>query len=103
MQLFRPKPAFEVDIPSLEASYKALQFRLHPDRFATRPSEEQKYAASQSALVSHAYKTLRSPLKRAEYLVRTSLLIFVSSGKPCISFIVERKDIGLCQLIVECP
>eukprot|EP00803_Ostreobium_quekettii_P002443 evm.model.scf_754.6 EVM.evm.TU.scf_754.6 scf_754:54352-58915(+) len=66
----RKEVTFQVDVSALETSYKKLQMLLHPDRFSNRSSKEQEHAGSQSALIGHGYKTLKSPLKRAEYLLQ---------------------------------
>jgi molecular chaperone HscB len=43
---------------------------LHPDRFARAPREVQQQALGESALLNDAYRTLRHPVMRAEYVLR---------------------------------
>ncbi|KAK9829232.1 hypothetical protein WJX72_004652 [[Myrmecia] bisecta] len=64
-----PEPTFDVDVGDLEKTYKSLQRQLHPDKFATQREEEKEYSAQQSALVNQAYNILRSPLRRAHYVL----------------------------------
>lgn len=58
---------FDIEESELEASYKALQRLLHPDKHASSGEEGIALAASHSARVNEAVAILRSPLKRAAY------------------------------------
>ncbi|QRV90979.1 iron-sulfur cluster co-chaperone protein HscB, mitochondrial [Ceratobasidium sp. AG-Ba] len=42
---------------------------MHPDAWSSKPEKEKAAAAEYSSLLNKAYETLRSPLKRAEYLL----------------------------------
>jgi molecular chaperone HscB len=59
-----------VDTAALEKSYYALSRRLHPDRFAARPAEEQAAALAESSRLNDAYRTLKDPIARTEYLLK---------------------------------
>ena len=43
--------------------------RLHPDRFASRPSAEQETALAASSQLNDAYRTLKDPILRTQYLL----------------------------------
>ena len=58
-----------VPLPELEKSFYAQSRRLHPDRFAARPAEEQAEALARSSALNDAYRTLRDPIARTEYLL----------------------------------
>ncbi len=60
---------FALDGAKLESCYLALQRRLHPDRFASRGARERELSMQQATSLNDAYQTLRSPLRRAEYLL----------------------------------
>ena len=64
------EPTFRVDAKALEAAYRAAQFALHPDRFASASAQERGVSEAVSSLVNAAYSTLRDPLARARYLLR---------------------------------
>jgi hypothetical protein len=66
------EPAFDLDLSRLEQQYKALQRRLHPDKFATGSPQEQEYAAQQATAINQAYDVLKRPLRRASYIVSHS-------------------------------
>lgn len=58
-----------LDTADLERSFYAQSRRLHPDRFAARPAEEQEEALRRSSTLNDAYRTLRDPIARTEYLL----------------------------------
>lgn len=54
----------------LTRRFHELSRIYHPDRWATRGSATQTVALDSSALVNDAYRTLKDPFTRAEYLLR---------------------------------
>lgn len=61
---------FDVDGTELERRYFELQRKLHPDKFASRGAKEREYSLQHTANLNEAHKVLRSPLLRAEHLLR---------------------------------
>lgn len=59
-----------IDTAALQTTFYELSRRWHPDYQQSAPPEEQARALEQSALVNAAYRALRDPLARIEYLVR---------------------------------
>jgi molecular chaperone HscB len=59
-----------VDLPALEKEFYELSRRLHPDLFARADSRERQWSLEQSSLLNDAYRTLKEPIKRTEYLLR---------------------------------
>src|SRR6266498_938137 len=64
-----PPPAtpFQIDLPTLRREFLQLQAKTHPDKFPTGPPKAK--AEALSARINEAYKTLTSPLLRAQYLL----------------------------------
>lgn len=60
---------FAVDDAALDAAYRAVQGRVHPDRFVRAGDAEKRIAMQWAAQANAAYQTLRQPLKRAVYLL----------------------------------
>ena len=60
---------FSVDPASLERSYRDLQSRVHPDKFAAASEPERRVAMQWAARANEAYRTLRHPVERARYLL----------------------------------
>lgn len=61
-----PAGAFRIDLNQLRREFLRLQSQTHPDRHR---GERKARAEAASALVNEAYKTLQSPLLRAQYLL----------------------------------
>ncbi len=59
-----------IDIAALEKDFYDLSRRLHPDLNARAGSQEQQWSLEQSSLLNDAYRTLRDPIKRTQYLLR---------------------------------
>jgi molecular chaperone HscB len=57
-----------LDLNALEKSFHELSRRYHPDYFATAAPEEKGRALRMTALLNDAYRTLRRPIERVEYL-----------------------------------
>ncbi|TDG14905.1 Fe-S protein assembly co-chaperone HscB [Seongchinamella unica] len=68
-QLFELPVQFAIDTQLLGNRYRQLQRELHPDRYASAAEHEKRVAVQYSAFVNEAYSALRSPLKRALYLL----------------------------------
>lgn len=58
-----------LDRADLERRFHGLNRRLHPDYFRLRSPEEQTISLEASAAVNAAYRTLRDPVSRVEYLL----------------------------------
>ena len=67
--LFSLPRHLQLNTPELERSFYAQSRRLHPDRFAARSPEEQAEALRRSSALNDAYRTLREPIARTEYLL----------------------------------
>ena len=59
-----------IDGPALQRRFYELSRQHHPDFHQAAPAEEQARALEASALVNAAYRALRDPIARVEYLVR---------------------------------
>ena len=68
-QLFGLAQSYRIDTAQLEQQYRALQAQVHPDKSAHLPDAEQRLAMQRATLVNEAYQILRSPLRRARYLL----------------------------------
>ena len=58
-----------VDTAALEKAFYAQSRKLHPDRFASKPAAEQEAALEQASQLNDAYRTLKEPIARTEYLL----------------------------------
>src|SRR6266568_2841955 len=69
-ELFGLPARFAVDAAALEARYRELQREVHPDRFAAAPEPERRVSMQLATRVNEAYQTLKSPLRRAVYILQ---------------------------------
>ena len=69
-QIFGVPAQFELDVSALEERYRELQREVHPDRFAAASHAERRVSMQLATRVNEAYQTLKSPLRRAEYLLQ---------------------------------
>ena len=67
-ELFDVPERFDVERSLLDERWKALQARVHPDRFASQGAAAQRVAMQWAVRVNEAYQRLKDPLKRAAYL-----------------------------------
>ena len=58
-----------IDAIALEAEFYKLSRKLHPDVYARSSEREQQWSTQKSSLLNDAYRTLRDPIRRTEYLL----------------------------------
>lgn len=96
--LFDLPRRYAVDRNTLEDRYLQRAAVVHPDRFSQAASSERRKAMEASAELNAAYRTLRDPVQRAEYLVRLGGIDLDSShpttGAPKMpeAFLIDMID-----------
>jgi molecular chaperone HscB len=69
-EVFRLPEKLNVNQSSLEREFYRLSRKLHPDVFARATQQEQDWSLANSSLLNDAYRTLKDPIKRTEYLLK---------------------------------
>ncbi len=59
-----------VDEADLQKRFYDLSRQWHPDRFGRKSADEQAQALEATAILNDGYRTLRNPVRRAEYLLK---------------------------------
>jgi molecular chaperone HscB len=59
-----------LDTAALEKEFYALSRKLHPDVFGQAGEQERSWSLEQSSMLNDAYRTLKDPIKRTQYLLR---------------------------------
>ncbi|MDX1980222.1 MAG: Fe-S protein assembly co-chaperone HscB [Bryobacteraceae bacterium] len=59
-----------LDTADLQKRFYEQSRKLHPDRFVAKPQAEQDAALEASSVLNDAYRVLRDPVSRAEYLLK---------------------------------
>ena len=68
--VFSLEPRLNLDLAALETEFHRLSRRLHPDRFARASESEKEWSLADTALLNDAYRTLKDPIRRTEYLLK---------------------------------
>ena len=69
-EVFQLPRRLVIDGDELQRRFYALARRTHPDFHQAAPPAERAAVEERAALVNAAYRTLRDPIARADYLVR---------------------------------
>ena len=63
-------PRLDLDLGMLEHEFHKVSRKLHPDRFGRASMNEKEWSLAGTALLNDAYRTLREPIRRTEYLLK---------------------------------
>src|SRR5437588_8380903 len=74
-------PKLNLDVAALEKEFYLLSRKLHPDLNANAGSQEQAWSLEQGSLLNDAYRTLRDPIKRTEYLLHLEGVVLEEQSK----------------------
>ena len=92
-EVFSLPRLLNIDLRALEKTFHELSRKYHPDYFSTASAEEKQQALRMTALLNDAYRTLRHPVRRVDYLVH--LEGFKPDGsKVPQSFLMEVFEIN---------
>ena len=58
-----------IEMGALEQKFLQMSWKLHPDNFVNAPEEEREESLKRSSELNDAYRTLRDPVARVEYLL----------------------------------
>ncbi len=61
--------SFEIKSAELELRYQELSLELHPDFYGSSSEAEKLLSETATAILNSAYKTLREPTLRADYIL----------------------------------
>ncbi len=88
-------PAFALETGQLDRSYREIQSRIHPDRFAHAGDAERRASMQMTTQVNEAYRTLRSPVQRAKYLLELNGVdvAFETSTAMPADFLMEQMEL----------
>ena len=88
-------PAFALETGQLDRSYRDIQSKIHPDRFAHAGDAERRASMQWSTQVNEAYRTLKSPVQRAKYLLELNGVdvAFESNTAMPADFLMEQMEL----------
>ena len=93
-ELFGLPAQFGVDAEALDRAYRDLQRAVHPDRFAGASDAQKRLALQASAHANGAYRTLRDPVARAEYLLslRGARALAEADARLPVAFLTRQLE-----------
>ena len=68
-EIFGLPRSLNLSLDDLQERFYDLSRKLHPDRFMQKPEAERQRALDMSSALNDAYRTLKDPIKRAQYLL----------------------------------
>ena len=94
-----------LNVVALEKQFYTMSRKLHPDRFASKPLAEQEAALAQSSLLNDAYRTLKDPILRTQYLLKVEGVELEEQSKAATEAArasgVEKKQVVPPELLEE--
>ena len=67
--LFEMPRKLWIEMSELEQKFLRLSWKLHPDNFVNASEQEREVSLKRSSELNDAYRTLRDPIARVEYLL----------------------------------
>jgi molecular chaperone HscB len=64
------EPQLNLDGEDLKSRFYTLSRLLHPDRYQSATATEQQFSLEATAILNDAYRILRDPVARAEYMLK---------------------------------
>jgi len=89
--VFGLEPRLNLDLAALELEFHRLSRKLHPDRFARAQQNERQWSLAGTALLNDAYRTLKDPLRRTEYVLKLSGSHTAEPAAPLVSIAANGK------------
>ncbi len=86
-------PQFDLDPQVIERAFHDKSRDVHPDRFASAPAAERVAALSRSRALNDAYKMLKNPVARAEYLLAQAGVTIGANEKLDPAFLMEILEL----------
>lgn len=95
--------SFDIDQAELSSRYRELQKQLHPDRHSHQSDREQRLAVQYTAYLNEALSTLRSPLRRAQYLLSLKGIDTLHDSRVQLdpAFLMEQME--LREQVADAP
>jgi molecular chaperone HscB len=104
-EVFSLPSKLTIDTDALEKQFYTLSRKLHPDRFAGKPLAEQEAALAQSSQLNDAYRTLKDPIRRTQYLLKLEGIELEEQSKAATDAArasgVEKKQVVPPELLEE--
>ncbi len=81
-EIFALPRKLNIDLAKLEREFYRLSRKLHPDVYVAKSPEEQECSLVNASLLNDAYRILKDPIKRTEFLLRLEGLEIADENRP---------------------
>jgi molecular chaperone HscB len=85
-------PQFDLDGSELERAWLRASRVVHPDRWGNKSSAERRSAAEHSAALNDAYRILKDPLRRAEWLLRSHATAPADATQDLLMALMDARE-----------
>lgn len=102
-ELFELPLSFDIELDDLNQRYRDLQRAVHPDRFANASDRERRLSIEKAAAINEAYQTLKSPQKRARYMLELQSVSFDDEKDTTLEPAFLMEQIELREELAEVP
>jgi len=80
-----------LSLDALQEKFYSLSRLLHPDRYSRHSEQEKRYSLEASSILNDAYRVLRDPIQRAEYVLKEAGFdMLASRGKDVPPELLEE-------------
>ena len=100
-ELFELPVSFEVDLQDLSQRYRELQRVVHPDKFVNASDHERRLSVENAALINDAYQILKSPQRRARYMLELQSVSFDDEKDTALDPAFLMEQIELREALAE--
>ncbi|MFC5548666.1 Fe-S protein assembly co-chaperone HscB [Massilia aerilata] len=100
-ELFQLPAKFDVDQDALDAAYREVQGRVHPDRFVNASDAEKRVAMQWATRANEAYQTLRNPMLRARYLCELNGVDLQTESNTAMPMDFLMQQMELRELLAD--
>ena len=90
--LFDLPRIFRIDSALLDKRYREIQAQVHPDRYANASDLERRLSLQWATRVNEAYQSLKTPLQRAQYLLKQVGHDIVNNTAMPPEFLIEQLE-----------
>ncbi len=94
---------YDIDLDRLDERFRELQAIVHPDRHAAAGDEQRLRAVKLSSYLNEACETLKSPLRRAGYLLRLQGVDVEQVGQSELDPELLLEQMRLRESLAELP
>ena len=100
-ELFELPVSFDLDLQDLSQRYRELQRVVHPDNFANASDRERRLSVEKAAIINDAYQILKSPLRRARYMLELQSVSFDDEKDMALDPAFLMEQIELREALAE--